>query len=74
MVSAWRSVIAVSLNISGGARLINTTNTMRTGAQRQVCMVMVLSVEPLGKRMYENWITTARQASEINLLTHCNTA
>ena len=51
MVSEWRSVIAVSLNVGGGVRLIkpanlcmctqNTTNTTRTDARRRVCAAMV---------------------------------
>ena len=50
MVSEWRSVIAVSLNVGGGVRFIkpaklcmctqNTTIT-RTDSQRQVCAAMV---------------------------------
>ena len=52
VVSEWRSVIAVSLNVGGGVRLIkpaklctctqNTTNTTRTDARRRVCAAMVL--------------------------------
>ena len=51
VVSEWRSVIAVSLNVGGGVRLIkpaklcmytqNTTNTTRTDARRRVCVAMV---------------------------------
>ena len=51
VVSEWRSVIAVSLNVGGGVRLIkpaklcmctqNTTNTTRTDARRRVCAAMV---------------------------------
>ena len=51
VVSEWRSVIAVSLNVDGGVRLIkpaklymcthNTTNTTRTDARRRVCATMV---------------------------------
>ena len=51
VVSEWRSVIAVSLNVGGGVRLIkpaklcmctqNTTNTMRTDARCRVCAAMV---------------------------------
>ena len=51
VVSEWRSVIAVSLNVGGGVRLIkpaklclctqNTTNTTRTDARRWVCAAMV---------------------------------
>ena len=51
VVSEWRSVIAVSLNVDGGVRLIkpaklcictqNTTNTTRTDALRRVCAAMV---------------------------------
>ena len=52
VVSEWRSVIAVSLNVGGGASLIkpaklyvctqNTTYTMRTDARHRVCAAMVL--------------------------------
>ena len=51
VVSEWRSVIAVSLNVGGGVRLIkpaklcmctqNTTHTTRTDARRRVCAAMV---------------------------------
>ena len=51
VVSEWRSVIAVSLNVGGGVRLIkpaklytntqNTTYTTRTDARRRVCAAMV---------------------------------
>ena len=51
VVSEWRSVIAVSLKVSGGVRLIkpaklyicmqNTTNTTRTDARCRVCAAMV---------------------------------
>ena len=51
VVSEWRSVIAVSLNVGGGVRLIkpaklcmctlNNTNTKRTDARRRVCAAMI---------------------------------
>ena len=51
VVSGWRSVIAVSLNVGGGVRLIkpakmymctqNTTSTTRTDARRRVRAAMV---------------------------------
>ena len=51
VVSEWRSVIAVSLNVGCGVRLIkpaklcmctqNTTNTTRTDTRRRVCAAMV---------------------------------
>ena len=51
VVSEWRLVIAVSLNIGGGVHLIkaaklcmctqNTTNTTRTNTPRQLCAAMV---------------------------------
>ena len=51
VVSEWRSVVAVSLNVGGGVRLIkpaklytntqNTTYTTRTDARRRVCAAMV---------------------------------
>ena len=50
VVSEWRSVIAVSLNVGGGVHLIkpaklcmcaqNTTNTTRTDARRRMCAAM----------------------------------
>ena len=49
VVSEWRSVIAVSLNVGGGIRLVRpaklcmcTQNTTRTDVLRQVCAAMVL--------------------------------
>ena len=67
MVSEWRSVIAVSLNVGGGVRLIKlaklcmctqTLQTQRgrthgTGCVRQ----RFRTAEPLGERRYENWNT-----------------
>ena len=63
MVSEWRSVIAVSLNVGGDVRLIkpaklcmcmqNTTNTTRTDARRRVCAQWFRTAEPLGERRYE---------------------
>ena len=51
VVSEWRSVIAVSLNVGGGVRLIkpaklcmctqNTTRTTRTDERHRVCAAMV---------------------------------
>ena len=51
VVSEWRSVIAVLLNVGGGVRLIkpaklcmftqNTTNTTRTDARRRMCAAIV---------------------------------
>ena len=51
VVSEWRSVIAVSLNVGGGLRLIklaklymcmqNTTNTTMRDTRRRVCAAMV---------------------------------
>ena len=67
VVSEWRSVIAVSLNVGGGVRFIkpaklymctqNTTNTTRTHARHGVCAAMVPTAEPLGECRYENWNT-----------------
>ena len=61
------SVIAVSLNVDGGVRLIkppklcmctqNTTNTTRTDARRRVWGQWSRTAEPLGERRYENWNT-----------------
>ena len=64
VVSEWRSVIAVSLNVGGGVRLIkpaklymctqNTTKrTHGAGCVRQ----WFRTAEPLGERRYENWNT-----------------
>ena len=65
MVSEWRSVIAVSLNVGGGVRLIkpaklcmcrqNTNNTKRTDARRRCLREWFRTTEPLGKCHYENW-------------------
>ena len=65
VVSEWRSVIAVSLNVGGGIRLIkpaklcmytqNTTNTTRTHSSGCV-RPWFRTAEPLGER-YENWNT-----------------
>ena len=51
VISEWRSVNAVSLNVGHGVRLIklaklcmctqNTTNTTMMGARRRVCAAMV---------------------------------
>ena len=68
VVSEWRSVIAVLLNVSGGVRLIklhctctckNPTNiTMRTHgagcARPGFC-----TAKPLEERRYENWIKSS---------------
>ena len=68
-VSEWRSVIVVSLNVSGGVRLIkpaklymctqNTTNTKRTNAPTALGNVRqwFRTAEPLRERRYENWNT-----------------
>ena len=67
MVSDLRSVIAVSLNVGGGVRLIkpaklytctqNTTNTTRTDARRRCVRQWFRTSEPLEERRYENWNT-----------------
>ena len=66
VVSEWRSVIAVSLNIGGGVRLLNQTGkTVYVHAKHykhnedertapDVC------AETLGERRYENWSTHTR--------------
>ena len=70
VVSEWRSVMAVSLNVGGGVRLIKpaklymctqTLQTQRgrthgTGCVRQ----WFRTAEPLGERRYENWNTHTR--------------
>ena len=84
VVSEWRSVIAVSLNVGGCVRLIkpaklymftqNTTNTTRTDARRRVCAAMVpYTAEPLGERRYENWNTHTHTHTHTNTLTHTHT-
>ena len=65
-----QSVIAVSLKVGGGVRLIkpaklymytqNTTNTTRTDAWHGVC-----AAEPLGERRYENWNTYTHQCHSV---------
>ena len=68
MLAEWRSVIAVSLNVGGGVRLIkpaklymctqNTTNTTRMDTWRRVCAEKWFrTAEPLGEHRYENWNT-----------------
>ena len=63
IMSEWRSVIAMSLKVGNGVRLIkpaklymctkNTTNTTRTDTRRRVCAAMFRTAEPLGERRYE---------------------
>ena len=67
MVSEWRSVIAVSMNVGRGVRLIKPANCTRarktlhtrrgqthgTGSVRQ----WFRTAEHLGERRYENWNT-----------------
>ena len=68
MVSEWRSVIAVSLNVVGGVRLIKTgktvhvhANTLQTRRGRThgagCARPWFRTAEPLGERRYENRIT-----------------
>ena len=72
MVSEWRSVIAVSLNVGGGVRLIkpaklcmctqNTTNKTRTDARRRYVRQWFRTAELLGERRYEKWNTNTHSA------------
>ena len=67
MVSEWRSVIAVSLNVGGGVRLIKpaklcmctqTLQTQRGRTHGAGCVRQWFrTAEPLGERRYENWNT-----------------
>ena len=67
VVSEWRSVIAVSLNVGGGFRLIkpaklhvhaNTLQTRRGRTHGAGCARPCFrTAEALGERRYENWIT-----------------
>ena len=63
VVFEWRSVVAVSLNVGGGSRLIKP-------AKLYICMhkhykhdedgcarPWFRTAKPLGERRYENWIT-----------------
>ena len=76
MVSEWRLVIAVSLNVGGGVRLIKPTNcacarktliqrgrTHGAGCVRQ----WFRTAEPLGERRYENWNTLTHTDLRISL-------
>ena len=70
VLSEWRSMIAVSLNVGCGVRLIkpaklcmctqNTTNTTRTDAQHRVCAAMV----PY------RWATRGNVVTRIGIHTH----
>ena len=67
VVSEWRSVIAVSLNVGGGVRLIKpaklcmctqTLQTQRGRTHGAGCVRQWFrTAEPLGERRYENWNT-----------------
>ena len=68
MVSEWRLVIAVSLNVVGGVRLIKTGKTVHVHANTLQARrgrthgagcsrPWFRTAEPLGERRYENWIT-----------------
>ena len=69
VVSEWRSVIAVSLNVGGGVRLIKpaklykctqTLQTQRGRTHGAGCVRQWFrTAEPLGERRYENWNTHA---------------
>ena len=67
VLSEWRSVIAVSLNVGGGVRLIKPPNctcarktlqTQRGRTHGAGCVRQwFCTAEPLGERRYENWNT-----------------
>ena len=71
-------MIAVSLNVGGGVRLIkpailymctqNTTNTTRTDARRGCVRQWFRTAEPLGERRYENWNTHTHGLSDLPTL------
>ena len=71
VVSKWRSVIAVSLNVGSGVRLIkpaklcmcmqNTINTTRTDSRRRCVQQWFRTAEPLRECRYENWNTHTPQ-------------
>ena len=71
VVSEWRSVIAVSVNVGGGVRLIkpvhvhaNTLQTQRGRTHGTGCVrIWFRTAEPLGERRYENWNTHTRRVS-----------
>ena len=74
VVSEWRSVIAVSLNVGGGVRLIKpaklcfarkTLQTQRGRTHGAGCVRQWFrTAEPLGERRYENWNTHTLVLSE----------
>ena len=67
VVSQWRSVIAVSLNVGGGVHLIKpaklysarkTLQTQRGRTHGAGCVWQWFrTAQPLGERRYENWNT-----------------
>ena len=67
MVSEWRSVIAMSLNVGGGVRLIKPANcagarkilqTQRGRTHGAGCVQQWFrNAEPLGERRYGTWNT-----------------
>ena len=83
VVSEWRSVIAVSLNVGDGVRLIKPaklctcTHTLQTRRGRKhgaVCARPWLrTAAPLGERRYENWNTHThnhmRYLTRVSLIT-----
>ena len=88
VVSEWRSVIAVSLNVGGGVRLIkpaklckstqNTTNTTRTDARHRVCAAMVpyrwaTRGTSLGELEYTRTSTNQNWSIPANIDGSCNT-
>ena len=76
-VSEWRSVIAVSLNVGGGVRLIKPAKlcmctqalqTQRGRTHGAGCVRQWLrTAEPLGERRYENWNTHTHTHSYLSM-------
>ena len=62
VVSEWRSVITVSLNVGGGVKTVhvhaNTLHARRRRTHGASCArPWFRTAEPLGERRYETWIT-----------------
>ena len=65
VVSEWWSVIAVSLNVGGGVRLIKPAKLYICTQTHYRCVrPWFHTAEPLGERRYENWITHISQLSD----------
>ena len=78
VVSEWRSVIAVSLSVGGGVRLIKPANlyicTQNTTDRRTAPDVCgngsIRTAKPLGERRYENWNTHTHTHTKSSLPKH----